>query len=50
VGWAENGEGWLFGFFLQFLLFPVQAFTQKLFQNFRQTFDHTINSKSMHST
>jgi hypothetical protein len=52
AGW--NGCLFVLFFFLffsiPFLSFLFQTFTQNLFKNFRQTFDHTINSKSMHST
>jgi hypothetical protein len=53
--WAGKRVGCLFVFFLSFFSIPFlsflfQTFTQNLFKIFKPTFDHTINSKSMHST
>jgi hypothetical protein len=49
LGWVRVGCFVSF-FSIPFLSFLFQTFTQNLFKNFKQTFDHTINSKSMHST
>jgi hypothetical protein len=49
VGWKEGmGEGWsvLLFFPIPFLLFPFQSLTQKPFQKFKKTFNHTINQKA----
>jgi hypothetical protein len=42
--------GCLVYFFNSFSLISFQTFTQNLFKIFKPTFDHTINSKTMHST
>jgi hypothetical protein len=48
---GEMGEGDLFCVFFSIPFISFSSFYSKTFsKNFRQTFDHTINSKSMHST